>query len=86
MSFNPVLTPERLGKENGWDRGPNNALAVEIEHIKSRRERLVLHLRQLLDRRTRGSDRRILNRAERIAGLSAEYQALGSKLISLELL
>jgi hypothetical protein len=71
---------------NGWDRGPQTNVAVELKRLEARREVVLEKLRRALSKRTFGSNQTIIKRAEYIARLMAEHNALGFKILQIELL
>jgi hypothetical protein len=85
MSIASLSLPQSHPTDN-WDRPPQPGLPTEIQRLEGRRSALVRQLRGALGRKTLGTDRRIIERADRVAELVNQYHAVGLTILQLELL
>jgi hypothetical protein len=69
---------------NGWDRRPAPALAREHRRLARRQYHLAERIRGLVERKTSGSDLRVLNRADMIADLVVEFREVENRLNEIE--
>jgi hypothetical protein len=84
MSVALLSQPNQSG--NGWDRPPVAGLADEIRRAEYRRSAIIRRLRAALSKNTLVNDRRVIDRADRVADLISEYHQLGVKILQAELL
>jgi hypothetical protein len=85
MSTSEYVVPT-AAPGNGWDRGPQTNVAVELKRLEARREAVLEKLHRALSKRTVGNNRTALKRGEYIARRVAEHNALGFKILQIELL